>query len=74
MNLPGTSISHFFPILATSHYVFSKTGHILIPGCGWVLPINLYRLSNWDFEALNLCPFVFLDTIEPLMVQDSITS
>ena len=36
MNSTGTSISQFFPILATSHFVFSKIGHIPIPGWGRV--------------------------------------
>ena len=56
MHLTGTGISHFFPILATSHFVFSKIGHIPIPRRG---PINLYRCSDGDFGALTLCQTVF---------------
>ena len=41
-------------------------------------PINLCRCSDGDFGALTLCetvfrPVCFLDTIDPLIVQDSIS-
>ena len=51
MNLTGTSLSQFFPIFATSHFVFSKAGHIPIPGRGWVLTyksVQVFGQGLWS--------------------------
>ena len=51
MNSTGTSISQFFPILATCHFVFFKIGHIPIPGRGRVLTyksVQVFERGLWS--------------------------
>ena len=49
MNLTGTCISQCFPILATSHFVFSKIGHIPIPGRGLTYKsVQVFGRGPWS--------------------------
>ena len=53
MNLTGTSISQFFPILATSYFVFSKNEHIPIPGRGRVLTYKSVQVFGRELWSPN---------------------
>ena len=56
INLTGTIISHFFPILATAHFVFSKIGHIPIPGRGRVLTYKSVQVFGRGLWRPNHVP------------------
>ena len=56
MNLTGTSISQCFPILATSHFVFSNTGHIPIPRRGRVLTYKSVQVFGRGLWSPNPVP------------------
>ena len=52
----GTCISQFFPILATSHSVFSKIGHIPIPVRGRVLTYKSVQVFGRGLWSPNPVP------------------
>ena len=56
INLTGTSISQFVPILATSHFVFSKIVHIPIPGRGRVLTYKSVQVFGRGLWRPNPVP------------------
>ena len=56
MNLTGTSISQFFPILAPSHFTYSKIGHIPIPGRGRVLTYEYVQVFGRGLSSPNPVP------------------